>query len=215
MPWLALEPVRAVPTVVAPSARSWLAARAHQRRPGLLLAAGPDLPGAATEITALAAEVPGAAVLDPAHATVAGVLSGMATNGVAHLAAHGTFRSDNPQFSSLHLADGELTVYDLETLPRTPEIVVLSACDAAATGVHAGDELLGLSAAVLALGTRSLVAPVLPVPDDATAPLMVALQRTLASGAEAPEALRDAVASTERDDHAGFATARSFITWGA
>jgi len=49
---------------------------------------------------------------------------------LAHVAAHGTFRADNPQFSSLHLADGPLTVYDLERIVRPPEWIVLSACEA-------------------------------------------------------------------------------------
>ena len=41
--------------------------------------------------------------------------------GVAHLAAHGRFRADNPLFSSIDLADGPLTVYDLESLEEAPD----------------------------------------------------------------------------------------------
>ena len=211
-PWLALDVVRAVPTVVAPSARAWLAATGRGRRPGVLLAAGPDLPGASAEVAALARALPQATAL-PAP-TVSDVLAALPSVGTAHLAAHGTFRGDNPQFSSLRMADGELTVYDLETLPRTPDVLVLSACDAAATGVRTGDELLGLSAAVLALGTTSLVAPSLPVPDDSTVDLMVALQRGLSEGHSAARALHaavDAIANT--DDRSG-AAVRSFVVWG-
>ena len=38
-----------------------------------------------------------------------------------HVAAHGRFRDDNPQFCSLELADGALTVYDLERLRKVPQ----------------------------------------------------------------------------------------------
>ena len=62
-------------------------------------------------------------------ATAAAVLAALPHAGIAHLAAHGTFRRDNPLFSSLRLADGPLTVYDLQTLPGVPELVILAACD--------------------------------------------------------------------------------------
>ena len=47
----------------------------------------------------------------------------------AHLACHGSFRADNPLFSSLLLADGGLTVHDVESLGAGPRELVLSACD--------------------------------------------------------------------------------------
>ena len=76
---------------------------------------------------------------------------------LVHVAAHGTFRADNPQFSSLEMADGPITVYDLERIARPPEWIVLSACDAGRAEVHPGDELMGTSAALLSLGTRAIV----------------------------------------------------------
>ncbi len=216
VPWLALPAVRRGPSVVAASARAWLAVEDRPRRPGLLLAAGPDLPGAAAEVAALAQAFPGATVLAPADATVAAVLEGLGGVGVAHVAAHGRFRTDNPQFSSLRLADGELTVYDLDVLRRAPDVLVLSACDAAVADVRPGDELLGLSSALLALGTGALVAPVVPVPDDATVPLMRALQAHLAAGLPARAALSRAV--VEQDDSsvgdAEAAAALSFVALG-
>lgn len=74
------------------------------------------------------------------------------------MAAHGHVRADNPLFSSLALADGPYTVYDLEGLTQTPHHVVLAACDTALAHVTAGEEILGLSATLLAKGTASLVA---------------------------------------------------------
>ena len=82
-------------------------------------------------------------------------------------------------FSSLQLADGLLYVHDLDRLQQTPHTVVLTACSAARAGVYGGDELLGTSVALLALGVRSVVAPLLPVRDDSAMTLAVELHRQL------------------------------------
>ena len=52
---------------------------------------------------------------------------------LAHIAAHGNFRADNPLFSSLMLDDGPLIVHDLERLNRAPYWLVLSCCDSGVT----------------------------------------------------------------------------------
>ena len=98
------------------------------------------------------------------------------------MAAHGTFRADNPQFSSLEMADGPITVYDLERIARPPEWIVLSACDAGRAEVHPGDELMGTSAALLSLGTRAIVSSAAAVPDDGVIQVMIALHEQLARG---------------------------------
>ncbi len=154
--------------------------------------AGPQLPGADAEVRELATLYPGATVLAGERATAAGVLAALERADLVHLAAHGSFRADSPLFSSVLLADGPLTVYDLERLRRAPAVVVLSACDAAVAAVHEGDELLGTAAALLAMGVRSVIAPLLPVPDDATTAVMVALHHRLRAGERPAEALAHA-----------------------
>ena len=67
----------------------------------------------------------------------------------AHIACHGHFRRDSPMFSSLILADGPLTVYDLESLATPPSLVVLPACNAGIAAVSVGDELIGTASALL------------------------------------------------------------------
>ncbi len=121
--------------------------------------------------------------------TVARALEG---SRLAHVAAHGTFRADNPQFSSLELADGPLTVYDLEHIARPPLWIVLSACDAGRSAVHPGDELMGTSAALLSLGTRAIVSSAAPVPDDGLTRLMVTLHLELVRGRGPARALASA-----------------------
>ncbi|GAA2500641.1 CHAT domain-containing protein [Winogradskya humida] len=157
-----------------------------------LAVAGPDLPGAGAEIEALRRLNPEAGVLTGEAATAGAVLAALPGAGLAHLAAHGTFRRDNPLFSSLRLADGPLTVHDLQTLDGVPEVVILAACDSGLSLVCPGDELLGFSAALLAMGSRALIAAMLPVPDGPSAVLMTTLHRELAAGAPPATALTTA-----------------------
>ncbi len=182
---------------------------------GLVLAAGPGLPEAAAEVRALARRHPHATVLAPADASVAAVAAALETSQLAHIASHGTFRADNPLFSSLELADGPLTVYDLERLRAAPRDMVLSACDGGVTAVRPGDELMGLSSALLALGTSALIASVMPVPDEPTHRLMLALHERLAAGDEPACALAAARATALGDDDADYATAAGFVCFGA
>jgi hypothetical protein len=195
LPWAMLPSLHGRPTEVAPSLRLWLAPAPTTRRRGTLLAAGPGLRHANREITTLARLHPDADVLRGPAATVDAVLAGLNHAAVAHLACHGHFRADNPQFSALTLADGPLTVYDLARLTHPPRLLVLSACEAARCADLPGDELLGLTAALCSLGTRTLIAPVMAVPDAATRPLMVDLHRRLLAD-ETPAAALAAASST-------------------
>lgn len=98
-----------------------------------------------------------------------------------HLACHGQFRPDNPLFSSLHLADGFVTVRDICSQNLNAEFVTLSACETGLSKIHAGDEILGLSRGFLIAGVHSIVLSLWTVNDEATKSLMkdfyTALQR--------------------------------------
>ncbi|HEX6597395.1 MAG TPA: CHAT domain-containing protein, partial [Acidimicrobiales bacterium] len=134
---------------------------------------------------------------------------------LAHVSAHGTFRSDNPLFSSLKLVDGPITVYDLEALPAPPHRIVLSACDSGLSGARPGDELMGLAAALFSLGTSALVVSVVPVPDEATRTLMGAFHRRLRDGAQPAEALAAARADVASPDPSTAAASAAFVCMGA
>jgi len=134
---------------------------------------------------------------------------------IAHVAAHGNYRSDNPLFSSIQLDDGHLTVYDLERLRRPPELLVLSACESGLNSVQPGDELLGLTASLLSLGTRSLIASVVPVHDETTAALMVQVHHRLRAGADAPTALRDSQVMLAQADTTTRMNVSGFVSFGA
>ena len=191
--WSALPTLVGRPTTVAPSATIWLGAHgpagARRARARTAIVAGPGLPGADDEAKGLGEIYAGAELLAGADATAERVLAALERADLAHLAAHGRFRSDSPLFSSIRLFDGPLTIYDLERLGRAPSTVVLSACDAGTVAVRSGDELLGTATAMIGLGVRSVIAPVMAVPDDATTPLMLALHRALREGLSPSAAL--------------------------
>jgi tetratricopeptide (TPR) repeat protein len=215
VPWALLPALRDRAVSVAPSARAWLQARAvvPPDRQDPVFVRGPGL-GTGSEIPPLAAEYPHATVLGSGTATARRVLTALDGAGLAHIAAHGTFRADSPLFSSLRMDDGPLTVYDLERLRRAPYRVIFSSCDSGVLAPAGADELLGLAHSLAPLGTAGIVASVVPVNDQATATLMVTLHRHVRGGASLAEALRRA-----RDGTAGepvlAATAWSFLALGA
>jgi CHAT domain-containing protein len=92
---------------------------------------------------------------------------------------------------------------------------VLSACDSGLSEVRAGDELMGLVAAVLALGTRTLVASVSPVPDAETKALMVDLHGRLRAGAAPAEALAAAQVAVGGEGSRHALAAGAFVCFGA
>src|SRR5262249_58225497 len=122
IPWWILPTGAGRPASVAPSAALWHDARtaASSPRSGTVLVCGPGLAHAPAEIAALADLHPGAHVLTGPAARSDQVLRALDGADLAHIAAHGTFRADNPQFSALDLADGPLTGYDLERMRRGP-----------------------------------------------------------------------------------------------
>jgi CHAT domain-containing protein len=76
------------------------------------------------------------------------------------------------------------------------------------------DELLGLAAALLPLGTAGIVASMVAINDAATVPLMLSLHRALSRGGTLAEALCHARrASSGHPVHR--ATALSFVALGA
>ncbi|GAA4444894.1 hypothetical protein GCM10023170_022950 [Phytohabitans houttuyneae] len=228
VPWALLPALRGTPVAVAPSAVTWLRAGAvpGPRRHRVALVGGPGLDASAVELKQLAALYPDAVMLSEGAATAAATLAALDGAWTAHVAAHGTFHSENPLFSALSLDDGPLMVHDLGRLRRAPLRLVLSSCEsgvagtvtagnvaAPSSGVPVVDELLGMVTALVPLGTASILASVVPVHDGATAPLMVAFHERLRAGASFAEALL-AVRASGGDDPVATATALSFLALG-
>jgi len=213
-PWAVLPSLTGTIVTVAPSAEMWW--RANSREPsgeGVVLAAGPDLENATREVAGLRSLYKRATVLEPSDTADR---FGAAVRGaaVAHAACHASFEAENPMFSSLRLGDGDFNVYDLERLHHPPDLMVLSACDSGYTDTRAGDELTGVTSALLSMGAKSVVASVGLVPDSqATSDLMVGFHRALISGDSPSQALATAQ-SQSLDTPDGYIAAASFLCIG-
>ncbi|TDV57488.1 CHAT domain-containing protein [Actinophytocola oryzae] len=217
VPWALLPGLRDRVHSVAPSATTWVNARRAPRPAGgkVVLVRGPGLASSGGEIPHLAAAYPDAHVIENEAATASAVLRTIDGSSLVHLAAHGRFRADSPMFSSIRLADGPLTVYDFQQLRRTPYRMILPSCDSGAVQPVGADELLGLTAALLPLGTAGIAATVVPVNDTATVSVMRAMHTALNAGnTTLGEALATARATTPADPVA-VATAWSFVALGA
>ena len=217
IPWSILPSCAGRPVSVAPSAALWFSARTTAApRSGVLLVCGPGVPHGEDEIAALARLHADARVLTGADASAEKVLAAMDGVELSHIVAHGDFRADNPQFSALRLADGPLTVYDIERLRQAPRRVVLSACESGRATVLAGDELLGLAPTVLSLGGQAMVASLVLVPDMETQPLMLDLHAQLRAGASLAAALARAQSAARASDNPrSIAAASAFVCIGA
>ena len=220
MPWAALPSCARRAVSVAPSATLWYRAATDSRigTGRVVLAHGPGLHHASAEVRAIARVYGNPTCLTGRSARAPSVLAALDGAGVAHLAAHGHFRADNPMFSELQFADGPLNVYDLEQLAVAPQQVVLASCDIGLASVRSGDELIGLAAALLAMGSVNLVAAVLPVPDDASRALMLRFHRNLKAGRGVAEALAHArreTAGAHGETGAAVAAAAGFVCFGA
>ncbi|TKK87310.1 CHAT domain-containing protein, partial [Herbidospora galbida] len=176
---------------------------------GVVLVRGPGLVSGGAEVPALARGYGTATVLADGAATAGAVLAALDGSRLAHIAAHGVFRDDSPMFSALRMDDGPLTVHDVEGLRAAPYRMILSSCEGGRLAPAGADELLGLAAALLPLGTAGLVASVVPVNDAAAVPFMVALHDGLRAGLTCAQALRDARRSADP------ATGWSFSAIGA
>jgi CHAT domain-containing protein len=124
-----------------------------------------------------------------------------------HLAAHGLYDAANPLFSRIVLApgdshDGSLTVHEiLSSVDLTGvNLVVLSACVSAVGARSGGDEVVGLTRALLYAGTPGVISTLWNIDDAASAGLMDAFYRCLLEGDTAAVALRKAQLEVMRSE---------------
>ena len=189
----------ALQLALAPSAR--MALRGLQRPPVpartvLALGESSRLPHAAQEAQDVVALFEQGLVFVGARADLAALRAHAPAADVLHLACHAQFRSDNPRFSALHLADGTLTVDEAEALGLRACTVVLSACETALADSGSGDERVGLVRAFLVAGASRVLASLWPVDDAVTAGFMAAFYGSLRQGQPPAAALARAQSVT-------------------
>jgi tetratricopeptide (TPR) repeat protein len=214
LPWAALPALGGRAVTVAPSVSAWRATQAPVRAARAVLVAGPGLAHADAEISRVAALYPAVEVFGSTAAPVDAVLAALDGADVAHIAAHGDVVPDNPLFSALRLTDGPLMAYDIERLRQPPAVVVLSACNSAAS-TTAGDEMLGLAVALLGSGTATVLGCVAPLSDDQAPDFVVEVHRGLAAGLAPRYALAEALSVVASRDALQRVAGQSFIALGA
>lgn len=111
---------------------------------------------------------------------------------VVHVACHGVFRQDNPNYSFLTLGDARLTAKDMRHLNLNASLVTLSACYSGTSAIAAGDELLGMVRGMLSAGARALLVSLWRADDACTTQLMLSFYDHLERGRRKAEALRKA-----------------------
>ncbi len=190
-PWGLAPSLLQRPFTVAPSAAMWLRSQCTARptKERVVLVVGPGLGSEGAEVQTIAARRPDAVLLERDSAVTERVLAAIDGASLAHIAAHGKLRLDNPMFSELRLFDGPLTIHDFERLARAPYRLVLSACDSGMVAAVGTDELLGLGITLLGLGSAGVVASVTVVNDAATVPVMETIHRALEAGDDLAHAM--------------------------
>lgn len=149
------------------------------------------LPGTLQEAAQISAVLPNAVVLCEDAATIDGLNRLCSQARTLHLATHGRFRGNNPLFSTLQLADADLTVGQVYDLRLGASLVVLSACETGLSHLQ-GSDIIGLSGAFLYAGSASLVVSLWRTQDESTVRLMQVFYRHLARGQTKAAALRAA-----------------------
>lgn len=216
VPWGALPHLADRVVCVAPSAATWRSTSSSVPvSERVAIAAGPRLGAAKPEAERIARIYSEPSLLVADAATSSNVLAAAEGAATVHLACHGRLRSDSPSFSGFSLADGPLTVHDLEQLDTPAHRWVLAACDLGRAGALSGPDLEGVLAALLGGGAAAVVAAVTPIPDDTATELMIPLHQALAAGASTPEALAQARESIDDRDPLGFVTKVAFACYGA
>jgi tetratricopeptide (TPR) repeat protein len=208
MPALATRPFSTVP-----SAAQWMRALAvpTPRTKRRAFVSGPGLVTGGAEVERLAKTYPEATILRGSDATVAATMTAIDGAKLAHLATHGTFRADSPLFSALEMADGQLSVYELERLKKAPYRTILSACDSGVLAPVGAQEVLGLASALFSLGSAGLVCSIAEVNDEATADIMMRVHASLDAKRTPAEALAEVRAEGSPVEQA---TAAAFVALG-
>jgi tetratricopeptide (TPR) repeat protein len=198
-PWSLLPGLVGRPVTIPPSATRWLQLRrsGHVRPERVGLVAGPGVDRGEEEVTRAAAAWCGARVLCGDEATASRVAELAEQVDVLHLAGHGRHTGENPLFSAVELADGPWFGYDIDVLSRTPQTVVLSACELGRVSVRSGEEAIGMSAAWLHAGARTVLSSPVLIADDVACEALAHWHTLMAGGAAPADALAEVSASAD------------------
>ncbi|MDH3592824.1 MAG: CHAT domain-containing protein, partial [Planctomycetota bacterium] len=143
----------------APRVGSRRARWSRDDAPLIVGSASDALPEVRREVRALKRRFPRGDLLSGGAADPDAVLRAMSGRGLVHLAGHARARDDAPSLSALRVGAGWLAAADLDGVPLTRSLVVLSACRTGDPGLRwHGEALAGFPRALLAAGASRVVA---------------------------------------------------------
>lgn len=198
-PWTCLPGLIGRPLTIPISATRWVEQTATPAVPPRIagFVAGPRLERAEEEIHRSAATWPTAQVLSGSAADSARVGWLASQVDLFHVAGHGLHPGDHPLFSAIELADGPWFGHDVDLLPRTPQLVVLSACDLGRVTVLHGEESVGMTAAWLHAGARTVISSPALLADELACEVFAHWHRLVGTGVPAADALAQVTAETD------------------
>jgi CHAT domain-containing protein/Flp pilus assembly protein TadD len=175
--------------------------------PSSALPGAPRIRGAEQEAVTVAGLLGSRAVLGPeARESLLYGLGGKVD--LVHIASHAIYDPVNPLFSRIALApgdgyDGNVEVHEIlsDVDLSGVNLVVLSACETAVGERSGGDEVVGLTRALLYAGTPGVISTLWKIDDTSSARLMDEFYRRFAAGKLAADALREAQLAIYHSDH--------------
>ena len=180
----------------APSAavfQNCQASESHSFENALLVGmADEKTPLVKTEIETLGRLFDKSVVLFGKNASLENLEENLDSADILHLACHGSFRPDNPEFSSLALFAENLTAHQAKRLELKNKFVTLSACETGLSKIVSGEELIGLTRGFLSAGASSILMSLWTVNDRSTLDLMKVFYKKLANGESPGKALHHA-----------------------
>jgi tetratricopeptide (TPR) repeat protein len=188
--WPGFPSLRSRPVTIAPTVGAWHSERRPLNVGSVSLLGGPGLTTGTDELRAIET-IWGSSAHRVDEASCDEAAASLTSADLVHLSAHGLFRSDNPFFSALRFADGDLSLLEMSSLRSLPSAVVLSSCDggAAASLAAADATAVGTATELRRLGSSMVVAPTTVVNDNAAAEFSITLHRCLAGGLSVDESV--------------------------
>ncbi|MBC2701607.1 MAG: tetratricopeptide repeat protein [ANME-2 cluster archaeon] len=111
---------------------------------------------------------------------------------IIHFSCHGHFDYVNPLSSGIELYDSVLTAREIFDLRLNTEIVTVSACQTGLNEISLGDELIGLTRALLYTGAPTVIVSLWSVDARSTQELMHEFYTQLKNGVNKAVALQEA-----------------------
>jgi hypothetical protein len=146
----------------------------------------PDLPFAAREAEAIAAQFRDARIITTQREARESLNESCE---ILHVVSHAVHRPNNPMLSSIQFSDGPIFAYEIAQSQLRLRLATLSACETGSISLATRSEPDGLARAFIARGAESVVASQWPLDDESGFIQFSAIYKALMSKCDLPEAI--------------------------